>query len=222
MENDIEPIVPKRRIGRKLLYITGSFTLIVGIACYYFYSNVNRLLAKALVNSFNSGSISDVYDLKFEKLSVNIMVGSIQVRNVELIPRQTPLVSYPYINSSLKLHADKILLSKVDIYTLLKTNILKLQRIEIMEPEIDIKLAGKRNILFPFNDTTSSNQPDIVRKNFIEAFLLKNFSIVNASLHMTNEGQQRELNMKNLSISLKDPEHDQAGARTRRDCQQVT
>jgi len=132
------------------------------------------------------------------------MAGSIQVRNVELTPRQLPVAGYPYINSSLKLHADKILLSKVDIYTLLRTNILKLQRIEIMEPEIAIKLAGKRNIFFPFNDTSAANQPDINKKKFIEAFLLAEFSIVNATLVVTNEGLQTDLTTKNLSLSLKD------------------
>ena len=48
-----------------------SVVIILSIVAILLYSNFNRLLSTALLNSFNSNIISDVYELKFEKLSVN-------------------------------------------------------------------------------------------------------------------------------------------------------
>ncbi len=205
METETGEQKPKRRVGKKLLWITGSLLAVISIISFYIYSNFSSLLSEALHNSFESGAISDVYELTFEKLGVNILLGNIQVHNVVLKPRQKPLVNYSYINGSMELHAKKILLSNVEIFTLLKTNILRLKRVEIMEPEIEVKLAGKKVILFPFRDTSDkADKTAAGKKNFIEALLLKEFSLVNASIHINNEFRKRELNVKNLSISLKD------------------
>ena len=195
----------KRRLSKKLLWLIGAVLFIVSAISFYLYSNFNKLLSEALLKSFNSGIISDVYELKFEKLNVNVLTGGIQVNNVELKPREKPLFNYPYINSSLTLHAKKILLTNVEIITLLKTNILRLKSIEFLEPEIEVKLSGKKFFLFPFRDTSEkANTPSTGKKNFIEALLLNEFGLVNASLHIVNDAQQRELIIKNLSISLKD------------------
>ena len=140
METQDSGPVKRSSFWKKLLWILGILVLLVSAVSIYFYNNFNQLLANALMKSFNSGVISDVYELKFDKLSVNLLVGSIQVHNVEMKPRQTPLVSYPYINSTMELHAKKILLSNVEIFTLLKTNILRLKSVEFMEPEIEMKL----------------------------------------------------------------------------------
>ena len=205
MENQNTGSVKRTTFWKKLLWILGILVLLLAAASFYFYNNFNRLLSDALMKSFNSGVISDVYELKFEKLDVNLLVGNIQVYNVELKPRLKPLADYPYINSSMELHAKKILLFNVELYTLLKTNILRLKRVELMEPEIEIKLTGKKIVLFPFRDTTGdAAKQNSEKKGFIEALLLKEFGLVNASLHMINEYRQRELFVKNLSISLKD------------------
>ena len=80
-----------------------SVVAILSIAAVLLYNNFNRLLSNALINGFNSNVISDVYELKFEKLRVNFFEASIRVFNVTLHPREKPLRSYPYINSSLRL-----------------------------------------------------------------------------------------------------------------------
>ena len=195
----------RRKFVKRLLWIIGILLVIISGISVYLYSNFNRLLSQALMNSFNSGAISNVYELKFDKLNVNLVLGNIQVHNVALKPRKEPIRMYSYINSSMDLHAKKILLSGVEIFTLLNTNILKLKKVEVMEPDIDIKLSGRRNILFPFRDTVNTqDSSDILKKDFIEALLLKEFAIVNAIVHINNESRKRELNIKNLSISLKD------------------
>ena len=50
--------------------------------CSFAYYNLNTLLTAALIKSFNSNIISDVYELKFEKLSVNFLMGNVKVYNV--------------------------------------------------------------------------------------------------------------------------------------------
>ncbi len=106
-----ETVAPKKKrtIRKILLWIIGIIILFAGISSIYLYSNFNKLVSDALLKSFNSGSVSDVYELKFEKLSVNILLGNIQVHNVELKPREKPLDSYPYINSTLHLRTRKII-----------------------------------------------------------------------------------------------------------------
>src|SRR4030095_11842879 len=134
METDTNKPKRKRSIKKTLLWILAVFLIIIAIAAFLLYNNFNRLLSVALMKSFNSSMISDVYELKFEKLNVNLFLGDIRVSNVELQPREKPLKSYPYINTSFWLKTHKILLKNVAIFTLLRSSILKLERIEIIEP----------------------------------------------------------------------------------------
>ena len=90
--------------------------------------------------------MSDVYELKFEKLSVNFLEGDVNVYNVELQPREKPLHDYPYINSSFRLRTTKMSLENVELMTLIKSNVLKLDKIEIKEPDVELRLDG--NILY--------------------------------------------------------------------------
>jgi hypothetical protein len=201
-----ETIIPAKRYRTRkvLLWIIGVLFLLLASVSFYLYSNFNHLLSDALMKAFNSGIVSDVYEIKFEKLGVNLVTGNIQVNNVEFKPREKPLASYPYINSTLQLRTQKILLQNVDLYALLKTNILKLKSVDILEPKIEMKLNGKKYLFFPLKDTSISQNKPAGTKSFIESFLLKEFSLRNATVHINNEGRQRELNIKSLSFSLKD------------------
>ncbi len=67
-----------------------------------------------------------------------------------------------------------------------------------------MKLNGKKYVFFPFNDTTAAKAKSPGKKSFISSFLLKEFGLRNASIHILNEGRHRELNIKNFSIGLKD------------------
>ena len=98
------------------------------------YNNLNRILTKALINSFNSNIASDVYELKFEDLSVNILAGDVKVYNVKLQPREKPLHDYPYINSAFSLTTQRMILKNVELMTLIKEDRLVLEKIEIIEP----------------------------------------------------------------------------------------
>ncbi len=193
----------KRPIRKTILWIVGIlFVLICGVAVYL-YNNLNRLLTNALVKSFNSNIISDVYELKFDDLSVDLLQGNIKVYNVELQPRQKPLRDYSYINSSFHLKTQKMRLENVQLVTLIKKNILTLDRIVITEPDVELKLNGKNYILFPLPDTTSSdNKRETGNKKTLKSFSLKDFALINAAFHVTNAAKERDFTIRNLNITL--------------------
>ena len=59
-----------------------SIIAILLLAAFLVYKNFNRIIADSLTKTFEADVISDVYELKFEKLLVNPFEGSIQVSNV--------------------------------------------------------------------------------------------------------------------------------------------
>jgi hypothetical protein len=196
----------KKRPGSKIMWrVLGILFIILTTATIYITRNFNELLSDALLKSFNSNIISDVYELKFEKLRVNLLQGNIKVFEVVMQPRQKPLNDYPYINSTFRLSTHKILLRNVQILDLLKKNKLQLDRIEIIEPKVELNITDKIPIFFPFNDSTAAaNQVKKTGKKPIESFLLKEFELVDASINAVNTAKKREISVSGFSISVKD------------------
>jgi hypothetical protein len=195
----------KRSVWKTFLWIIAVSFILLSIGGIFLYNNFNRLLSDALMKSFNSSIISEVYELKFKGLNVNLMLGNIKVRDVEFQPREKPLKEYPYINSSFRLTTKKILLTKVEIFTLLKENVLKLEQIEIVEPDILLTIADIIPIFIPFKEGAVI-EDTIQKKNNkpIEAFFLNKFDLADASFHVQNSAKQRDLNVKKVNISLSD------------------
>jgi len=188
---------------RKIILWSG-FTVVVCFSVYAFWS-FNQILANALLRSFNSNAISDVYELKFEKLRINIVQGNITVKNVVIQQRQKPLYNYPYINSSFRLTTREIHLKNVELLTLFKSSKLRLSKIEIVKPEIQVILTGEKNIMLPFADSTAVKNLEIKDlKRFIDSYFLEEFKLVDASFHITNTWKHREFKVAKLNISLSD------------------
>jgi len=149
--------------------------------------------------------VSDVYELKFEKLSVNIFDRTINVYNATMVPREKPLNAYPYINSSFRLTTEKLTLKNVELFTLLDQSQLKLERISISKPDVELVLAGNKHLFLPFKDSTAVAQAaGHAKKKFIESFLLSEFQLIDASFHVTNFKKQREFKINEFNISLHD------------------
>src|SRR6187551_1426353 len=110
MKPEAETPKKKRSVKRTLIIVIVGILVTGG---FFLYTNFNRLLSRALIKNFESSIISDVYELKFENLWVNVFEGSIRVNNVTLVPRKTPLKNYPYINSYFKLKTEKLTLTNV-------------------------------------------------------------------------------------------------------------
>jgi hypothetical protein len=205
-------IQPKRKSSFKkyLLWITGGIFVVMLITGIILYYNFNRILSDALMKSFNSSIASDVYELKFKNLNVNLLKGNIKVRDVELSPREKPLKDYPYINSSLRLTTKKLLLTNVEITTLLQQNKLKLERIEINKPEIELIIADVVPVFIPFKDSSEVLGTDEQEsKRSLESFFLKEFKLINGSFQVANSAKHRDLSVKRVNITLTDLMMDQ-------------
>ncbi|MEQ1586022.1 MAG: DUF748 domain-containing protein [Cyclobacteriaceae bacterium] len=194
---------PKKKWSVFKIIILSSFVFLV-IAGVLLYNNLNRLLSESLLKSFNSTVVSDVYELKFENLRVNVFEGTIRVFSVVLQPREKPLRVYPYINSSFRLTTEKLTLKNVEIFTLLESKELNLERISITKPEIELMLTGKRNIMLPFKDTTATVSQPKAEKKSLGSFKLNEFQLIDAAFHVINEGKQREFKVKDFNISMYD------------------
>ena len=202
MVKEAKAIKRKGHVKRIILRITVVFFLILIAGLVFLYYNLNRILTNALTKSFNSNIISDVYELKFEKLSVNFFAGNVSVYNVELNQLENSLNNYPYINSSLRLRTHKMILKNVQLSTLIKSNILKLDKIEIIEPEVEFMIEDKLPVFFPVKDTTGQSKK--TNKRYIESFVLKEFDMVDASFHSDNQAKDREFNIRKLNFSIRD------------------
>lgn len=199
-----KPSVAKKPWYRKkLLWLFLIILFSLGGIAFYIYNNFNKLLSEALIKNFNTSLASDVYELKFEKLRVNIFDGDIRVSNVVLQPREKPLQDYPYINSSFVLKTGKLVLKNVMLKELLQNNNLRLDKIEIDRPDVLLNLSGAIHILFPFKDSTIvSNQNE--KKKTIDSFLLKTFELIDANFKVVNSFEEREFEIKDFDFAFND------------------
>jgi hypothetical protein len=200
----------KRNSKRRIFFrITGVLFLIVAAAGIYLYYNFNHLLASALLKSFNSNIASDVYELKFRDLKVNPISGNIRVKDVSILPRDKFLKDYSYINSKLSLVTDELILDEVDLAALLKENKLKLGKIVIDKPRLQVEIDDKMPVFLPFKEAVTDSVLKGSEKRNIESFSLKNFDLKEASLQLQNHAKGRYLNLKDLNINLRDLSIDQ-------------
>jgi hypothetical protein len=202
----------KHPVRKIILWIVAVFFILLIAGVGWIYINIDRLLTNALNKGFNANLISDVYELKFEKLSANILTGTVKVYNVKLQPLEKPFQVYPYINSSFKLSAGKMMLKNVDIITLLRSNELNLKQIELIEPGIDFQIADIVPVFFPFKDTTTGPAQKSNKKT-IESYSLDKFEMVDAFFHVTNTAREREFNIQKINLSLSDIFIDQGTGR---------
>jgi hypothetical protein len=192
-----------KRRKKIILGILAGIVLLIGGVGYYYYSNLNRLLSDALLKSFNSNIISDVYELKFETLKVDIFQGSIRIKNVSVLPREQPLGSYPYINSSFSLRTKSLKLLNVELMTLINDNKLVLEKVIIEEPEVDLLLDGDVRLFFPLKDT-SLVQKNKSNKKFVDYFALTEFRLTHASFHAVDNYNGGKFTIKDFNIDLAD------------------
>lgn len=163
------------------------------------------MISEALMKSFNSNIASDVYELKFKKLNVNFFVGSIRVSDVELFPREKPLYDYPFINSSFRLSTKNIILSNVDILSLLRLNLLKLEKIEIENPVIHFAISDVIPVFLPIAEATKDTVTDQHKeKKRLISFSLKKFNLINAAFQVANSANHNDLKVKEVFLSISD------------------
>ena len=197
-----DSLPPNKRFPVKRIIVFSALGILL-IASVFLYWNFSRLVSDALQKSFSSGIASEVYELKFENLSVNPFTGTIQVYNVTLLPREKPYRVYPYINSSFELRTERLILRDVEIFTLLRFKQLKLKIISITKPDVELTLNGARHIFLPFKEPADAATRDSTAKTKIfESFSLDAFHLIEAAVHVINNDKQREFKINNFTFSL--------------------
>lgn len=195
--------VRKWSIRFKIIFII--LIVLIGSLSIFTYQNLNKLLAEAIHKNFSSNAISDVYELSFGKLSVNLFSGNIRVSDLRIQPIENPVKHYPYINSSFALKGGKLKLLKVNILDLLTEGRLYLQDMEISNPDISVSLNSEHPVMLPFSDSLASDTMKTVnKKQFINSFLLQNFILRGVKIEVNDSYKKTHYEMKDLNVSLKD------------------
>lgn len=183
-----------------------SLLLLLVAATTFVYVNLNRLVSEALIKTYHSKLISEVYELQFEKLRVNLFEQSIQVIKVKFFPKAGH--HHTYINSTIKLETEKISLLHVQLIELLKNGTLQVDEIKIIDPTIEIVLDGASRVYFPYSE--SKTGPDSVQqKKLISGFKLKNFQLQNANFHGKDILNKNEMEINQLNLSFNNMLFDQ-------------
>lgn len=195
-------------ISKKRKWIIGimvGFLFIIIVTVFVVYRNLNLLLTNALQSNFQSGLLSAAYNLSFENLQVNPLLGNIAVYNVKLTPKENLPAEYAYINSTMELTTDKLLLKKVEILKLLRKKELVLSVIEIQKPVIELILSGDNYIFFPIiKSEEKKSEREKSEKKSLKAFGLEQFLLDHAQLHVLNKKKVREFFIDDLRIDIRE------------------
>ena len=191
----------KLSTGRKIAL---SLFVVITAIVVTLYVRFNNIVSRAVMSAFDSNIVSNVYDLQFDRLRVNIFGGDVSVINVIFQQKDsTSLKEYPYINSSLRLQAGEIALIDVELWTLLTTGQIYLDEISIRRPEVFLTVTAAQPILFPFNDSRPTEAGAQKKKGF-DAFSLTKFRLEEAVFTVSNSYKEREANVQGLNIALDD------------------
>lgn len=196
-----EPNASLKKISAKKIIL---FTLVLVILTtgFIFYTNFNSMLSKALQNAFESSTAAEVYDLKFDNLQVNPISGTIRVFDVKLQPKENPSTPYTYINSTIRLETKELMLREVDILLLLRSNKLVLNKIAIIEPDLELDINGKNPTFLPTK--TKKQTPASELNSIPNSYLLNEFELKNASFRLINSVEERDFNVEDFNMSFKE------------------
>ncbi len=195
---------PKRRIAHGK-FLLGLLVVTFIVVAFLVYRNINLIITRALKENFEASIISEVYELKFENVRVNLAEGFIKVNDVSIRPKENPENEYPYINSTITLTTNEISLGKVKIFELIINKKLILEHIFISRPHVTLALNGKRNIFIPYVDATATDtESHGLAKLDIRSFALREFKLIDASVKRTNSFEKSNIQVEKFNISLTD------------------
>jgi len=197
-------IMTQKRVSKRKLYrvlAIGMILLLVSVVLAFW--GVKSVLTSTFNNGFKNTLAAEVYELKFKKLEVNYFTGRIDILDVEMYPRETQLHHYAYINSSFRFVARKIVLQNVGIVKLLFAKKLDLDKIEIVEPDINFTIADVNLLFFPFRAIILNREEKDI-KLAIDTYVIKDLSMIDAHFHVVNVAKLREYDIQKVNIAVKE------------------
>jgi len=177
-----------------IILLTITFVLF-GIITYVNY-NINNILTEKINESYNRSKFSEYYNLKYNKLKVNILTGNLKLLDVKLTHKANSNTNFFEKYGSIDYMVGKVIFKNVDIFKFIKTDSLTIDKIIIKKPTISIQKGSK--ILKPYNFLNKNNDTTNVLLS------LKTFDLQDANLEYHDKNDK--INIHSLYILSKNIE----------------
>ena len=158
---------------------------------YYLNHNLNEIITEKVNSKFNNSSISEYYNLSFNKIKINVLRGTLNIYNVKLSHKTDYNKKFFQKYGNVDCQINKLILKGVDVYTFIKTDSLNVDKIIIKDPIININKGD--SAFKPFNFIEKKNDSTKI------PFHLNNLSLVNAYLNYSEN--DNNIIVTDLSIS---------------------
>jgi hypothetical protein len=148
----------RRRIISIVLIIA---LLSAGGTFFYFTRNFNVLVRDKIIFLYSQSEVSNYYNLKFDKLRVNLLTMSVRIFDVRFTPLTDKHPDFFEKNGSLALNVGKITIKKADLIDFLANNEVTINQFILANTAI--KIENKKDKFSPFAFIRNSKPNDSLK-----------------------------------------------------------
>ena len=189
----------KTNLKRKRI-ITGLlitlFVLLTSSLLYLNY-NFNHLIASKIRSLYNQSEAANYYNLRFDKLRVNVISQNIRIYNVHLEPKTKEHKAFFTENGSIDIQIGKILLKDASILDFLSNNHIRIQDFVVKNSRIEIHKTQTK--FQPFAFVKKKQQQDSLRINID----IQDLNITKAELYYyTLDERKTDSKFENFNMEI--------------------
>jgi hypothetical protein len=144
----------KRQIFSIVLIVV---LLSAGGTFFYFTRNFNILVRDKIISLYSQSEVSNYYNLRFDKLRVNLLTMSVRIFDVSFTPLEDKHPDFFEKNGSLSLKVGKIIIKKADLFDFLANNEVTIKQFTLANTAIKIENKKEKFSPFAFIRDTKSN-----------------------------------------------------------------
>jgi hypothetical protein len=202
----IKTIVPEKSTRKKrptaLLIVLGIIVAALVVGYFQFDTWVERLVRTKLTALINQNP-NGVYEYKFESLNINLVTGSMVLREIGLIPTNESYDSIKSVDSPLRsimsIEVDKIEMNGFEIRKFIKTGELEIAEFIIREPLFKLYFNADKRI---GNSRKAELFSEILTDQF-KGCKLETFNIIDGTLSIKDIQEDRKpLTVKYVDLVL--------------------
>ena len=189
----------KKNLKRKRIIsgvLIALFVIIAGVL-FYINSNFNKLISSKIHTLYNQSEAASYYDLRFDKLRVNLINMSVRVYGVHFYPLKKDHPDFFQKNGSVEVEIGKVVLKNASIIDFLSSNNISIDAFEIKDSKIRIFETSDNFQPFAFikhEDKQSSLEINIA---------IQNININKAELiYYKNNSTKAEDRFNNFNLEL--------------------
>jgi len=189
----------KKNLKRKRI-ISGvliALFVILASALFYINSNFNKLISTKIHTLYNQSEAANYYDLRFDKLRVNLLNMSVRVYGVHFSPLKKKHPDFFQKNGSVDVEIGKIVLKNADVINFLSTNNISVDAFKIKDSKISVYETGSKFQPFAFIKKEEKNDSLQISIN------IQNININKAELiYYQNSSNKAENKFDNFNLEL--------------------